>query len=245
MTVEFGPPVDKYVSITRGGIVNLRTAENLSSLEFKGYPANRFGIYLEFSPEAVDILNQRVVNPLATAAQELGVNFIWAGRNFPFHSTILEGEYKGKNPQEQANIFRELKVNSQLEQVAQELGEIQTVGFQFVAGLDRAGAMVLGISPIPPLVEQAREDAGSVYQNAGLSPRSMDNIFHSTVGRITQLPQADTEEIRKRLEDFSEEIRLCRREVFQNPLVLPVGKVVCSPVTDFLQQFPQEFVNPS
>lgn len=232
--------IAKYASIARGGREARQGGVDLKPLEFRGFPTNRFSAILEFSEEAADTLKEKITNPLAGVAEDLGINFIWAGINFPLHCTILEGEYKGQDPQEEAAIYHSLQTNTQLIEIAQRLSAIQTINPQFLLGPDRVGAIILAASPIPELITEARENISTIYTKSGLDPRLMTDIYHLTIGRIVKLP---SENPTAKLEELNKLVHDLHNQTFQNPLVLPVSKVFCDPVTTFLQRFPQNLIN--
>lgn len=234
--------ITKYASIARGGREARQGDIDLKSLEFRGFPTNRFSVVLEFSEKAADTLRKKITNLLARVTENLGINFIWAGIDFPLHCTILEGEYKGQDPQEEAAIYHALQTNTQLREAVQRLSAIQTINPQFLLGPDRIGAIILAASPIPELITEAREKISVVYTKSGLDPRLMTDIYHLTIGRIVKLP---SENPTAKLEELNKLVHDLHNQTFQNPLVLPVNKVFCDPVTTFLQRFPQDLIKPN
>lgn len=172
---------------------------------------NRFITALEFSPDSINRLQERVINGLEDIENHLGVKFAIAGRDFPIHSTLMEGLLENTQEEQRSDIFNKLGTEIEL-----DVNGIE-VTFDFV--LIDGGNIILVAKDIPDILLKIREKLSSHYTNAGAKPLAMENILHVSLARIVDLPI-----------DFNHELYLnsiisLRHDVSSDPLVLAAENV--------------------
>lgn len=190
--------------------------------------ANRFNIALLFDPQSEALLQDRVVTGVQEAAQSLGLGLSLAGRNFPTHSTLIEGDFQGNDFTKRAEVFASLSADPRDDRVTQELVGLE-LNFKYLL-LD-GGNSILTAVDIPDEILKAREDLAGILGEQELKLRVPRHILHITVSRITKLPEEGRAE---KLQEYARRIGALRKEVSANPLTLRVGAVSSQSAYSFL-----------
>ncbi len=207
-----GPELKKYAGIDMRGRNNL---ESGNIQEFTGFPEvikNRFISAMEFTPESIDMIENRVTCKLEDIEAKYGIKFSLVGRDYPLHITLMEGLYTGEQEDQREEIFSELQDKIKLEFQGSE------VQFDYVL-LD-GGNLLLVAKNIPDSVLNARERLSEYYSEAGLKPLGMQNILHSSLARIIKLPDSfDYDAYKKDIIDL-------RHSVSSDPLEVTISNVI-------------------
>jgi len=167
----------------------------------------------------------------------LNIRFILAGRDFPIHSTILEGLYEKQNDrgeeesaEEKAQIFSSLKNDKLIDQINSRLiGE--SLEYKYLL-IDKGNLMLTAIK-IPENILDVREGLSKRYESAGLKPLPMTNILHMSLGRMTELPENEDER-KEALKIYQQEIVKLRHLISADPLELTADNVHIGNAYDFI-----------
>lgn len=219
-----GPILQKYANINRNGKEAVR---NEDIVKFEGFPEsikNRFISAVTFDEHSSSQLESRVLSKLKELEDKTGIEFVMALRDYPLHSTLMEGEYKGDNQDERDELFERLTDDLPL--------DIQGLKLQYDYVLIDKGNVLLVAKTIPEEVLKARESLKNFYGDSGLKPLLLENILHCSLARIKSLP-ADFAP-----DKYTKELIDIRHSVsnLDEPLVLTVGRVVKGNSYNFLTQ---------
>jgi hypothetical protein len=206
-----GPELQKYAGIDRRGRNHLKSDALEEFTTFPETLKNRFIVALEFTPESINDVEGRVFSKLRDVESNFGIKFMLSGRDYPIHSTLMEGLFEGEDENSREEIFAKLQ-NELL--FGLEGNQVQ---FDYVL-LDGSKLLLVAKS-IPHTILEAREKLSEQYDTFGLKPLGMQNILHSSLARISQIPdQFDREKYKKEIIDL-------RHSVSSNPLNLTIGNV--------------------
>ncbi|OGG58845.1 hypothetical protein A2765_00490 [Candidatus Kaiserbacteria bacterium RIFCSPHIGHO2_01_FULL_56_24] len=226
---EFGGPVGrKYASIDLKG----RDAVEKGEIQdFIGYPEalkNRFCIALELSADSDDEIRERVTSKVEAIAKESGIHMVIAGRNYPLHSTLLEGNFDGTDEAKRDGIFAALIQDPELQKVFDELKDLKIV-YKYL--LVDKGNILLTCSDIPEAFARARQRISEIYMAHGLKPLMIEHLAHISIARITRQPDVARLE---RLHEYKTMLIKLRHEISSNPITADVGDIFKGPTHDFL-----------
>lgn len=188
--VEKNPILEKYSNITSSGL----QAFHEGTVEpFKGFVGleNRFNVSLKLGELTSTADFNLLLDELDKIKHFSGAFFIRAGTefyNFPIHSTILEGLYEGTNSDERNEIFQVIKDDQRIDEVRSTL-PANSVVFDHL--LPSKETILIAASKIPDSILNARNILTGLYTEHGLRPLAMDNILHSSMARMIQLPRQD------------------------------------------------------
>lgn len=222
--------VEKAKKIHREG---LRALKSGNVQLFPGLPnmlkskENRFfvgaGIQLEDYP---NIGIRMVLQEIERISYHLGVFHIFqAGREFPLHFTIGEGEYKGENKN---NVFCLLKEKMEPWWPA----NIQQKNVFDTLVLDKAN-ILLTASNIPHEIIEMRHKLNLIYERHGLVPLKIENLLHITLGRIDRWEE-DVANRRKQLNYYVKMMSGLRDYIKINPIDIYASILWHLPSADFL-----------
>jgi hypothetical protein len=184
----------------------------------------RFNVAVRFEEPSVAEFQGRVIAELEEAEKQFGIKLLIAGRDFPLHSTILEGRSEAP-AEEKERLFTD--VNAQVQdQLASSL-KGQDIDFKYLL-IDK-GNLLMTSMDIPESVLAARQTLTQTYAQNGLKPLPITNLLHFTVARMTELP-ADPE-IFKRYKDAM--IKL-RHSISGNPLHMRISEIYSGSTYDLL-----------
>lgn len=225
-------PGRKYIGIDHAGTQALYQKGGIS--EFAGFPESlrdRLNVALKFTTESETLLRERVIEPLLLIGNGLGIEFILAGRDFPYHSTLLEGLYEGKDPTKRQQKFKAATNTEEIKRLKDLAG--MRIAYKYLL-IDKGNLLLTAID-IPDWVINTRSGLAVVYQNHGLKPLPLENILHISVARITRLP---TEDRSVKLREYKIKVSQLRHQISPNPIVLEVGHVSVMPSLDLLTSKP-------
>ena len=208
----------KYAGINQRGRTLLRRGE---VVEFTGFPEsfqNRINASLIYTPESVEVFDRYVLQKVAKIGEEEGIQFRLAKKDELLHSTILDSDYLGDDPDEREGIFSDLVQSEDWKKITEQLKGLELT-FQYIL-LDGRN-LILTCADIPSTVVEARSELSGISKSYGLVPRDMSNILHITLGRMTQLP---ADEKNGNFSSYVEKIRNLRHEISEKPLVLITDK---------------------
>ena len=182
---------------------------------FTGFPdslRNRFNV-------CVVIDGSELSEKICRAAESLGLEFILAGRNFPLHSTMLEGLWEGDLENRDVVFGRVLQeITPRLEEFPPPMPHYHRLV------LDGSGNLLLLSTYVPGEVLRLREYLTEVYERQGLKPLPLDNLFHCTVMRFRDV-SANTLGVLRRFHQFVDDMntgRACefathKRQFYRGP----------------------------
>lgn len=185
------PVLEKYRAIIHDGMQAYRDG---SVKPFGGFIGleNRYNISARFTPDSEKVLQSEVVEYLDGVGPAYGLVGLFVGNKprttFPFHSTVLEGRYNGVSEVEKDEIFRDVRKDPRLLEV---MGLVSGTSIAFDHLLLAKESILVAASQIPASIQEAREILVEVYSVRGLEVLPMDNILHSTMVRILQIPRSD------------------------------------------------------
>lgn len=228
MTEKFGGDIGrKYSNIDRGGRKALVNAEfkefDYSHEEMK----RRFNVSAQFEPSSAEEFGRRITTVLEKNETDFGIKLLLAGRDFPLHTTLLEGRDESViSDDDREAIFSQVAPQAQSKTTSVVGQEIE---FKYL--LVDKGNLILTSVDIPETVLHLRSGLAPVYSTGGLRPLPMTNILHITVGRIVKMPTAEKTDALKRYKD--EMIKL-RHDISSSPLRMKIGEIYTGSAYDFL-----------
>jgi len=226
MTEKFGGEVGrKYAKIDLSG---RKAIEQDEVVEHSGFPESlrdRMNASLLFDPDSEDIIRATILDQVEQLEKQLGIEFIIAGRDYPIHSTLLEGLYerqpdKNETDSDEARgrIFTSLERDKSISEALNELIGRQ-LNYKYLL-LDK-GNLLLTATEIPEDILKARDSLAEKYKAAGLKPLYMANILHLSLSRIAKLPE-DEGGRKRALAEYKQELIKMRHRVSSDPLKLTV-----------------------
>jgi len=181
---------------------------------------NRFNISLLPDEESEKVVGERLISEIEKTEKELGIKFLLAGRDFPLHSTVLEGKFERKEKDD--SDLRERTFGIAKERASQsgllETLRGQEVTFEYVL-IDRGNILLTSVQ-IPEKILDAREQLATIYSGSNLKPLPMKNIQHISIGRINSLPKDG-----KKLGEYKKRMIALRHKISSDPLVVRMGTV--------------------
>ncbi len=214
-----GPILQKYAEINTKGKERL-VVKNFEL--FTGFPLSlqkRFITAVEFSPESTAAFDRQVKATLEEIERAFKLKFALAHRDFPLHSTILEG-LNEEALDTSTETFSELQKEAELEWSEHE------ITFDYIL-LD-GGNLLLVAKEIPDFVLEAREQLAETYTEHAMKPLLIKNLLHATAARITELPD-DFDPIA-----YRSAITELRHSISSDPLVLTINGTAQDRSYDFL-----------
>lgn len=210
----------KYAGINQRGR-NLLLRDEV--VEFTGFPdtfQNRINASLIYTPESVETVDRYVLQKVAKIGEEEGIQFRLAKRDALLHSTVLDIDYLGNDPDEREGVFSDLVQGEDWKKITEQLTGLELT-FQYIL-LDGQN-LIMTCADIPSPVVEARSKLSGICKSYDLAPVDMSNILHITLGRMTQLP---TDEQNENFNSYVERIRNLRHEISEKPLVLTADKLL-------------------
>lgn len=168
---------------------------------FVGFPPElnrRFITAIRFKEATSWPLMTRIMLRLITLEHALDLQFFLAMRDFPLHSTLMEGVVDGDSSC--CEVFQTLLQDPVLTRLRSSL-DGETINFPYLA-LDKAGNVLLVAEEIPDAVAGFRENIASVYQRYGLKPRIIEGLLHITIARVVEFPSSNPSQIEDFLDGF-------------------------------------------
>jgi hypothetical protein len=226
MTEKFGGDIGrKYADIDLRG---RKAVAEAAIDEFSYSPEEmqrRFNVAAQFEPASEQLFNQRVTAALEQAERDFGIKFIIAGRDFPLHTTLLEGKDAGDDLAGREKKFGELSTD--LGDTLRRSLTGQAIEFKYLL-IDK-GNLILTSVQIPEEITAVRTSLDQSYQSHALNTLPMTNILHATVARMTQLPEA-----KETLKQYRDAMIKLRHDISADPLKLRVGDVYTGSTYDLL-----------
>ena len=189
-----------------------------------------FGCAMLFTPQSLALLQERVLDPISTTAEKLGLGVLVyntrMNHSSPVHSTLHVGKWTDEEDGREV-AFTELASNlSFFENDVQG----RNIVYDFVA-LDKANVFI-ACKEIPSIVSLLRSHLVDICGVVGVSGTPLP-LLHSVVSRITDLPE---EEAKKRasLRAYVEAMLVVKTAIEEKPLVLEVSGLWAGEVYQFL-----------
>lgn len=215
------PIAKKYASIDLAG----REAINEQNIqEFLGFSEDlkrNFTGVMEFVLESQQVVQERILSRLETIGAECGIDFLLAGRDYPLHSTILEGRAgEDLDEQERNDTFVSI---GETEGFKQAMTPLEGIDLEYKYLLIDKGNILLTAMDIPDEIIKARASLSALYADYGLAPRPLENILHISLARIVKLPKDGNTAVM--LEKYKREMIKLRHAISVDPLVLEVSNI--------------------
>lgn len=215
----------KYAEIDRGGRSKIDIGEVKEFTGFSEAFERRTNIWLEFTHESTQTIIDRVSRKIEEIERETGIKFYLAGRDFPIHSSLKQGEVgsDGKLTEEDREILvTRLSEDKQLQDSAQQL-EGKLIEFKYL--LFAGGDAILTCTDIPEEIDEIRKQATKSYAEQAVdSIDPAQEILHMTIARMTEM-QKDNELKGVQLLQYKRRMIELRHEISSNPLSLVVSGV--------------------
>jgi hypothetical protein len=224
----FKETIIKYAGIDYSGRKSLNDAENIKI--FNGFSEdlkNRLNCAILFSDESNDQINQRIASNIEIIGKENEVGFILGGKDYPFHSTLLEGLFEGIQVSDREKIFKEIIESGEFKENIQNLSGIQ-IQFKYIL-IDKENVLLTS-TDMPEEIERVRLELGHIYEKCGLKPIKMKNILHLSIARISKLPQNKEEA----LKNYKKDMIGLRHKISSDPIILEVSAVSFKSAYDLL-----------
>lgn len=211
-------------------IKSIREAANTAYYGDDGKKVKLFASFPEslknrFNVSIILEKSESLTKDLSWEMEYARVQALMAGVDYPFHSTILECVWEGSG-EDQPKVFKELKI-----EVSPLLKGWRLEALPFSKLVCDDGGSTLLMSPCIPLpVCELREELSILYVKHGLKPLPLDNIFHSTVQRLKDVPSNTPEALELHL-------TLIVRTSLREPIVMK--GLYAGPVWDLLHTRPE------
>ena len=224
---------EKYWSI---GTKGFDAAQAGGYKEFTGFTdalRNRMNASVSFTQGSDAQVSARIASIIAQRGGKLDMDFLLAGRDFPIHSTLLEGLIPDSDQSRRESVHNQTQETvARLPQVTGLVG--QSLIFDDLL-VDAGGNVILVAKDIPAKIKDARKALADDYQTRGLQPvfsgttlhTAMDDILHISLARPTKIP----DDVHKTYYDILAELGV---EVSKNPLELQVAQVFTGSAWDLL-----------
>ncbi len=241
---RFNPPKPEDVAIRTTGFPRRFEANRLSGEErllsgnfepFKGFnnerESNVYAFYLELTPESQEEIMERVVEPMRTVAQNNGIEAVYPnyGDIYP-HVTFDAARFVNLDPSQKQELATNLDHNLYFNMIARILAGLDFSMDTLVIAPSSYICTGQFSSELYPL-EKARRLIEKVYGKSGLETIDYRDIFHSSVARITGLP-----EDKSHLRDFKNEAEeKVVKKIKSSPISISVARAFRSLAIDFEQ----------
>lgn len=228
---EFGGKIgQKYAGIDLKGRRLLQEGGQIK--EFKGFPEtlkDRFNVSLRFNETSEAVLRERIQKPFEIMEQNLGLKLFLFGRDFPAHTTVLEGFYEDPDKSERDNFFSLLRGYPEVQEAIGRIKQLEII-YKYLLS-DHLGNSLLTSVEIPDDIFEARDRFTEIYTDCALKPLGIANILHITLARISSLPK---ENLPEKLKEFETKLRKLRQDISREPLKLQVGDVFVGNAWDLI-----------
>lgn len=236
---KFGGEIGrKYATINRAG---RKAAREGAFAEHTGWPESlkdRFNASILFDDASEQTVQDRILSRLETLEKQLGISIYLAQRDFPLHSTVLEGvlenEKEAPVPQHEerrVSLFSDIRKGTPAADVE---GTLMGTDIEYKYLLIDKGNILLTSAEIPQKVLDARGTLGTEYREKGLRPLPMTNILHCSLGRISGFPKSPQDDTGRILKEYTEALLALRHEISKNPLHLKVHEIYYGNAYNFI-----------
>lgn len=128
--MKFSPIAEKYAKIDLEGRKALKKEDSVNKFEgFSENLKNRFGTVMIFNEESKKLLKESLIDKIESISKETEIDFALAGRDFPIHSTLLEGLCDDEKTSKA--VFEKIKGNIELIEVINSLNNLE-VEFKYL-----------------------------------------------------------------------------------------------------------------
>ncbi|OGG50199.1 hypothetical protein A2704_02565 [Candidatus Kaiserbacteria bacterium RIFCSPHIGHO2_01_FULL_54_36b] len=186
MTQEGYSKKDVLKKYARNNLAGRRAMRDSRVNLLRGYPKswheNSFAAIL-FTPES-EVRLKGVTQRIEAVGKDLGIVLQLAGKDFPFHSTLLTGA-PPEDLSTRDGIYSRLYADAAANACAKEL-EGMNIEYRYL--LVSEDSITLNADSIPSQIKSFRDALSTAMRAEGTKPISMDNILHVTLARITHLP---------------------------------------------------------
>lgn len=227
MLIEGNTPViDKLNVIHQAGTTALRAG---TVEPFKGYGEdlrNRFNVSIRYTLAYDQLIRQRILNNVTGVAQQLGIDFMIAGKHssdsYPLHTTLLEGLYLKEDSttpisrlvKDGDDPFHFFKSYMDLDMISHS--NIWDIFLPFLrcdrklkfdSVLIDKGPILLAATEIPQEIIDIRGALSEIYSLYGLKTLPLNNLLHITLARMTKVvDQSNVEEYIYKMEQIHKQI---------------------------------------
>lgn len=221
----------KYAGIDRIGRRALSEESRIQ--EFPGFPEslkNRFGVVLRFTSDSEQEIKNRISDHIQDIGEQFRIGFIIAGRDYPLHSTLLEGPYEGQDAVTRDNIFESLVGSSEIAKITDDLLG-RKLDYKYLL-LDKGNVLLTAID-IPDYLINLREELAALYKGKNLKPAPLDNLLHISLARMVNLPEEDKQ---SKFSIYRKQMTQLRHNISTDSLSLEIKSVQASSIFDLLHE---------
>lgn len=225
----------KYAGIDISG----RKALNLNQgiQEFPGFPESlksRFSLVLRFTSGSEQEIKDRISGPIQDIGEQLKIGFIIAGRDYPLHSTVLEGLYESQDFVSRDKLFESLSESPEIAKITSDLLGKKLI-YKYLL-LDKGNLLLTAID-IPAHLINLREELASLYKQKGLKPLSLDNLLHISLARMVNLSEEDKQ---SKFNIYRKQMTRLRHDISTKPLSLKIESVSALSAFDLLHEIKKD-----
>jgi len=178
------------------------------------------------------LLTEEVLTPISNIADQCGLGLCLAGRDFPIHRTVGQAVVE-------ENVYRptciKLDQDGDFYRIVTALQWFRINVLDDTLFLGRSGDnapyesnLMIGATEIPPIVEMAHVAIRLCYSRfPGVQPNMVRDFFHSTLARISRLPDK-----RRHLDRWREKIQKMAAKM--RPIEFAFDRVYAGPMLPFL-----------
>jgi hypothetical protein len=225
--MKFSPIAEKYAKIDLEGRKALKKEDSVNKFEgFSENLKNRFGTVMIFNEESKKLLKESLIDKIESISKETEIDFALAGRDFPIHSTLLEGLCDDEKTSKA--VFEKIKGNIELIEVINSLNNLE-VEFKYLL-IDKGNILLTCIN-IPKEILIARGAINKILEENGLKPLQLNNILHISIARMTNFPAIEQGQ---KFNEYKEKVVKLRHEISSNPIKLKISEVLAGSSFDFL-----------
>lgn len=234
---KYNPILEKYQLIDSSGREALRNGTITSFPGFTPDLDSRFTAALLFDPQSTTGISGflSILQGIRIACLSNVITPLVAYRDFPVHSTVMEGLYEGNGQAERLDKFQAVKERKDFQQIRESLIGLNIVYDRLL--LDKANVL-LAASDIPAFVFRARFELRDIYESEGLKPLKISDLLHITASRIKSIPK----NYPASLQNYSYKMDELAKKVSQNPPTLIVSSVSQESAYSFLTNYPPQIV---
>lgn len=258
---RFNPPKPDDVAARTAGFTrkldsNQKTGEDRlisgDFMPFRGFDRERassiYAFYLELDPESQAEIMERVVEPLRSIAQNNGIDAVFPNHGDNISHVVFDAaRFVNLDPNEKLNLATNLDHNLYFNMICKILSGLD---FPMDALVIAPTSYICPSEFTPELypLEKARRLIGKIFgknyddsqeEPRGLSTIDYRDILHSSVARITKIPQDKSQ-----LRDFRRDaIEGVSRPLKSSPISISVARAFYEISTDFITENGGQFTD--
>lgn len=213
------PELKKYAKINKAGREAVTKGE---ITRFEGFPPNleqRLNTAALPDDTSQKSIQERIVQPLGEIATSSGITMAVAGKDYPLHSTLLEGLSAEEEEAKRKEVFKQIMSDPSFQDLLKQLIGLE-ITYKYIL-IDK-GNVLLTSDTIPQEILTLRAALSKRFAEAGLKPLQLEHILHMSIARMTGLP---TEEQQEKFAAYKKGLVHLRHAISKDPIVVRIGDV--------------------